>query len=70
MPAGSRRILLFEQRHMALPPIHHALALGKKSMPANVHAVSLVIHRSGDAAHISALFEHDRNEIAVRVSSS
>jgi hypothetical protein len=39
-------------RHQVHPPLHHAVALGKEAVPADVHAVALVPDGAGDAADL------------------
>ena len=50
--------------HVREPPVHHAVALGKKAVSADVDPIAFVVHRSRDPAHVLALFEHDGHNVA------
>ena len=45
-------------RKNAQPPVHHAIRFRKKPVPADVHAIALVIHGAGQPAQRLAFFEH------------
>ena len=54
---------LVGNRHELEPPIHHPIRLGKETMRADVDAVALVVDRAGNAPHVRALLQHDRDDV-------
>ena len=53
------RLVALLHRHLCQPPIHHPVALGEETVPADVHPVSLVPDRPRYPSHILAAFQHN-----------
>ena len=45
------------KRQYFFPPVHNAFIFGKETMPADIHAVPVVFHCTGDAAEFFCGFK-------------
>ena len=51
--------------HHGLPPSHHFLVLGEKTVASYVHPVAIVIYRPGYTAHERALLKHQGLDVSL-----
>src|SRR5438309_1856474 len=60
---GVRPGVLHIGRHQFHPPLHHAVALGKKSVASDIHPVAFVLDRPRDPADLLASLQKNRFNI-------
>src|SRR5215831_9276351 len=49
--------------HLAKPPVHDTVGLGKKSMPTDINSISLKVHGPGNSTHVVGAFQNNGLDI-------